>query len=122
MRNLIFNLSGFKRDSVRDTAYRISQSSKSYSFFQDEYLSLPRFTDNSFIVLANETAQERRDKRRLKLERLKELLICSKSSLSIPISSSSSLFFLAEYRNNICEDLNHNIIVPTDVYSKHKTR
>ena len=122
MRNFYFNMSGFNRESLRDCAYKISQANKSYSFFKDEYISLPRSSDGGFLVPP--CADDKKDTNPFKerLARFKELLLGSKEAIRVPSGSDMVSYFLSEYRNSITRDLEYNLIVPADEYPKIKTR
>ena len=113
MRNFNFNLSGFNRDSLVESAYVVSHSNNSYQYYISEYGSLPRLDDGSIIVPPDYEVEVKPIPIKEKLTRLRKKIL-GESGMIIPPSSDVRAYYLAEFRGSICEDTEHNILVPSE--------
>jgi hypothetical protein len=111
MRNLKFNLSGFRHIIFGTHSYRISQSNESYAFFKNEYKSINVTEEGDLILPVNDsdTLESIMNK---KIERVKSIFVGGDESITISSSSKASSFFASECRSNITYDSNMNVIVP----------
>ena len=111
MRNLKFNLSGFKHTLSGTRSYRISQSNASYYFFKNEYRSLNKTSEGDLIFPCTDT-KTLESVLHNRLLKIKEFIVKEDTSVSISASSAACLYFASECRSNITYDSNENVIVP----------
>ena len=101
-------------DMLQDcTSYRISRSSKAYSYFLCEFRSIYRTEDGSLIVPPSDKVESRTHRT---MHRLMDRLGGRDHSIKIQAGSPEQLFFQSEYCHSFVEDRDHNTIVPEDEY------
>ena len=104
-----------RTSEIRSNSFRINRGNESYNYFKNEFIGLPRDNDNNLIYSSGEIIRESRSG--IFINNLKVFFnnfIRSRESYIVSRTSDSYMYFESEYRNNICRDINNNIIVPSE--------